>query len=360
MAQNDYAVVVGINTYPNLGDLEGPRHDALDFYAWLLAADGGNVPKANIERIISPQYAQPPDVVAVQPQLDKVDGAFMKIALALKNSAQQAGRLYLYFAGHGFSKAVGDAALLMANVVRGVNTNQHIGGRAYAEWFSKTSYFREVMLVMDCCREDYKLTPPRPVAFDDISGATPGELLLCFATTWSRASREGPWGANNEVRGIFTLALLAGLRGGAARDANGQVKLAHLISFVHEYVAKSESLLPAGQKAQSPRFTPYDPTYDWKFNPPPGEPACNAPEAVPVDHAKPHDYYVVRIAAANGNAGQSFEVVDANQQVVPVAAQTPQEWTWHVKQGFYKVTRSDGASALFEAGGAKETIDVQL
>lgn len=156
MAQNDYAVVVGINTYPSLGNLQGPAHDGRDFYEWLYAADGGNVPDANITTIISPDYPNVPAVEQVQPRIKDVEDAFERIALQLRQSGQQAGRLYLYLAGHGFSKEVDEAALLMAHAVKGVTTNLHIAGRAYANRFSKSSWFREVVLLMDCCREDFK------------------------------------------------------------------------------------------------------------------------------------------------------------------------------------------------------------
>src|SRR6185295_13614089 len=136
MAQNDYAVVVGISTYPDLGSLGGPAKDALDFYAWLLAADGGNVPKAQIAKIVSPEYPNIPQVLEVKPQIGEVENAFQKIAMDLRNG-QQADRLYVYLAGHGFSKEVGEAAVLMANAVKGLTTNLHIAGRAYAERFSK-------------------------------------------------------------------------------------------------------------------------------------------------------------------------------------------------------------------------------
>lgn len=358
MAQNDYAVVVGISTYPDLGSLGGPANDALDFYNWLLAADGGNVPRAQVTRIVSPAYANPPQIMDAEPQIGEVEKAFQKIALDLRQSGQQAGRLYVYLAGHGFSKEVGEAALLMANAVKGLTTNLHIAGRAYAERFSKSSFFREVVLLMDCCREDFKMTTPRPPAIDDISGANPAEIFYGFATTWSRASREGPWGNNNEVRGIFTLALLAGLRGGAKRDANGQISRDNLATFISEYVQKSQPALAPGQKQQNPSFNVSDLNYQWLFNPPAGEAPCNPPAVPAVEPAKPIEY-VVRIPTGNGNAGTTIEVRDV-QQIYPVAQKTPNEWTWRLGQGFYKLTRSDGFSKLFEVGGAKETIDVTL
>ena len=359
MANDDYAVVVGINTYPNLGNLQGPRDDALDFYDWLYAGEGGNVPDANISVIVSPQYANAPALAQVAPRIHQIESVFENLALQFKQHGQQAGRLYLYLAGHGFSKEVNEAAVLMAHAVKGVTTNMHIAGSAYANSLAKTSWFREVVLLMDCCREDFKMTGPRAPVIDNISGNAPAEWLHGFATTWSRSSREGPWGNQQKVRGIFTLALLAGLRGGAKRDENGQVSREHLSAYVHEYVKKSESMLPAGQKAQSPKFSPSDDNYPWKFNALPGEQAINPPRPPSAEQARPPNHYTVQVAAGNGNAGKTFKM-QILQQEYPLAAQTPNAWIWHLAQGYYKLIRSDGASTFVEVTGAEDTIHVQL
>ncbi|MGZ8868421.1 MAG: caspase family protein [Thermoanaerobaculia bacterium] len=369
MAENDYAVVVGINTYPDLGSLGGPANDALDFYEWLLAADGGNVPKKNVALIVSPEYPVIPPVLDAHPRAEQVEQEFLRIAFELKESGVQARRLYLYFAGHGFSKEVDEAAVLMANAARGMSTILHIPGRAYANRFSKTSFFREVVLFMDCCREDFKMTQPRPPVIDDIGGANAAETLFGFAAKWSRASREGPWGKDQKVRGIFTLALLAGLRGGAARDENNQVTLEKLAEFVYNYVSTSLPEPMGEDEKQDPQFAPSSLLYKWKFNPPPGEAPCNvkpadvllvAPDPPVIEPARPPAHYVVNIAAGNGNAGKTFQVTAWDSAVIPVVKQTASTWTWHVPQGYYKVTRSDGASKLFEVGGANETIAVEI
>ena len=43
MANDDWAVVVGVRLYPDLGDLDGPENDAQAFYDWLVAPEGGDV-----------------------------------------------------------------------------------------------------------------------------------------------------------------------------------------------------------------------------------------------------------------------------------------------------------------------------
>ena len=64
---NDYAVIVGAQTYPGLDDptsdafhpLLGPVNDATAFYEWVTSPDGGDVPAANADLIakIYPVYS---------------------------------------------------------------------------------------------------------------------------------------------------------------------------------------------------------------------------------------------------------------------------------------------------------------
>ena len=46
MGKNDWAIVVGIDTYfdPNLPSLKGPANDAQAFYDWVTSPEGGAVP----------------------------------------------------------------------------------------------------------------------------------------------------------------------------------------------------------------------------------------------------------------------------------------------------------------------------
>jgi hypothetical protein len=357
----DYAVVVGINTYPDLGSLSGPTNDALDFREWLLDPAGGNVPGTNIQSFVSEPYAKVPPVLDARPQLQQVENAFLVLLDKVRSSGVAANRLYLYFAGHGFSKDVDDAALLMANAARGVSTTLHIQGGEYAKAFAKAALFDEVVLFMDCCREDFKLTQRRPPVIDDISGAHAAEILYGYAAKWSRASREGPWGKNNAVRGIFTLTLLAGLRGAAKREpGTNQVSATALSAYVVNTVKQSAGTLQPGEEKQEPDLT-WRGAYDWKFNAPPGEPPSNvvpppAPAAgtVVVETAAAPQHFTLTLPVQNGT---TYQLTDSARAAIAPVAQSATEWTWHLPMGYYKVTRSDGVSKLIEAGGMEENLD---
>src|SRR5262249_3248208 len=124
-------------------------------------------------------------------------------------------RLYLYFSGHGCAPRFEEAAVLMANATR--RRVYHLTGMPCADWFYRSGYFEEVVLLMDCCRGRYEkggtYIPPwvdltRPEVVDR------SQRFYGLAAEWSRLARERvlPGG---ESRSVFTMALLAGLRGAA-------------------------------------------------------------------------------------------------------------------------------------------------
>jgi hypothetical protein len=69
-------------------------------------------------------------------------------------------RLYLYFAGHGFTS---DKEVLQSASLVGADTlGSHftdIPGTLYAEAFRKAGLFGEIVLIMDCCRTLMRLAP---------------------------------------------------------------------------------------------------------------------------------------------------------------------------------------------------------
>ena len=150
MAENDYAVVVGICRYPALRELSGPVNDAHSFRDWLVTR--GAVPPGNIELVVTPDNAETMTQRNAQPLRDQV---IMALDAVLGNVGQQgkAGRrLCLFLAGHGYARQVDDAALLMANA--GGGSFPSVSGTQVANWFRASATFDEIVLIMDCCREE--------------------------------------------------------------------------------------------------------------------------------------------------------------------------------------------------------------
>ena len=222
MAADDFGIVVGLNSYPGIGKLEGPEADANDFYEWLTSTRGGDV--QNVRKIVSsdfPSDRKPTDEIAQE--FDDLQGQAFR-----RGFAQRIGRrLYVYVAGHGVGLPFqhdperSDAALLLANATQTNGT--HVMTKVRALYFLNAGIFDEIAVFMDCCRQTVPLNPDYP----NYINANALELLrnqprkfFAFATKWGLKTREKS--INGVVRGVFTVALMKGLRGAAA-DSNGTI-----------------------------------------------------------------------------------------------------------------------------------------
>lgn len=338
MAVNDRAIVVGVKDYPALGNLDGPENDARDFQQWLLDPQGGDVPAANIKRILSSDFGVTANPLDAEPTTMRLERAFDELYDLGNNNGGKAGhRLYIYLAGHGFAPSLEDAALLMANAARG-KSGHHISGKTYANWFRQSAFFDEVVLFMDCCREHSARAGVRPTPYDALVVGAPARYLYGFATEWSRASRERPIGAGGEVRGLFTTALLAGLRGGATRDAAGQVTAETLANFVHSYLPQLTE--QHGIERQDPEFSFYKP------NP-------------IIFSTVPPVLFHLRVTLTGSAIGKAVELLDGAFEAVHGNKASPALWEWHLPTGMYRV-RVDGTSTVLEVLGEGRTVDVTL
>ena len=338
MAANDRAIVVGVKDYPALGNLDGPENDAKDFEQWLLDPQGGDVPADNIKRILSSDFAVTADPLDAEPTTIRLERAFDTLYdLGNTNGGKAGRRLYIYLAGHGFAPSLEDAALLMANAARG-KSGHHISGKTYANWFKQSAFFDEVVLFMDCCREHSARAGVRPTPYDAIVAGAPARHLYGFATEWSRASRERPIGAGGAVRGLFTTALLAGLRGGAPRDAAGQVTAETLADFVHSYLPELTDKY--GAERQDPEFSFY--------------------KVAPIVFSTvPPVLFHLRVTLAGANVGTVPNLLDGSYQAVDGNKTDPALWEWDVPTGMYKI-QVNGTSQVLELLGAGRIVDVTL
>jgi Caspase domain len=254
----NFAVIIGINKYPGIRSLQGPENDAEDFWEWVKSPNGGRVPSDadHLRYIVSSKFPAVSDDSLCPPTLELVDQAFRPIAKAALQNGHVGERLYIFMAGHGFAPGAAfgpnldDAALLMANA--DLNTlGLHIPGGLYAEWFRAAAAFDEVLLFMDCCRDDFGRTPVHFPPFSERTdpGAANVRVLHAYATKWSYSAREKVVNGNGKVRGVFSFAVMEGLRGAAA-DVNGDVTGASLEAYVYNRLPK----LANDNSYQEPRF----------------------------------------------------------------------------------------------------------
>lgn len=222
----DYAVVVGLNDYPQFGSqgrpLKGAIEDATRFAKWLKdTAVGGGLPEKNCKEVLSTADPLGPNKLAV----DLAIGSVISEARA----AGGGRRLYFYFSGHGQARGPTNVALCLAHW-SAMFRYAALSSESYRDMFLKCSPFSEVVIMLDCCRirsidatgGDSEIGCAVPV--DD---AGTKRFMLGFAAEFQNPAMEAEVteGAVGEegpiVRGHFTEALLAGLYGGAATPNGG-------------------------------------------------------------------------------------------------------------------------------------------
>jgi hypothetical protein len=260
----DFALVIGINHYPNYGSsgrpLEGAIRDAKAIWNWLTDQTiGGGLPPENCHLLLSSLNTVDPP----QPRKDKIDEALDKIWQAARK-AQEGGveprRFYFYFSGHGQSLGPEDVALCMSNWARNREAAA-LSVKKYLNFVQECLPFREVVVFLDCCRsrkinaraQESELTCAAP---RDAAGQT--QVFVAYATEFQAAAFEGgpsPPAEDDEpiVHGHFTEALLAALRGGAARPAGG-VTASNLWRYLYRMVPR---IAKRHRHEQSPIISPF-------------------------------------------------------------------------------------------------------
>jgi hypothetical protein len=225
MNEGDFAIVVGIDRYPFLKSLEGPVKDARAFRNWVV--DGAEVPRENVHLITS-SGKDPP-----RPILDQIDDAYMAIFKQAKAGA--ARRLYVYFAGHGCSKEARHLALIMANADL-KTLNRSLNARDYHRDLATLATFPEQIFFYDCCRNYDRRVLGRPPAFtEEEPGAQAAGVVqfVLYGAAFTQYANERKQ-IYSTKRGLFTRALLDGLKGGAASPEAGDwlVRGHRLVEFV--------------------------------------------------------------------------------------------------------------------------------
>jgi hypothetical protein len=238
---NDHALVVGVARYPGLAvrgvsaDLEGPDNDAGAIRDWLVDPDGGGLDQANVTVIRSGDFAATPE----EPAAARIERELSRLEERTRDT--QGGRLYLYFSGHGFAPVLEEGALFTAEAtpVR----PSYVYAHAWLRWFRRAGRFREFVLLMDCCMTYRSSIPVNEVLMTaEVTTGVPGPAFVGVAAQTKQALEHRT--PDGTVHGVFTWALLAGLRGGAA-DERGRVTGTSLKTFLHNALPE---FLPAEVK----------------------------------------------------------------------------------------------------------------
>ena len=227
-AEQDYALVIGIAHYPYLRSLEGPALDAQRIERWLLERAG--LPVGNVEPVISREP------IEERPILEEIDKALGRILRKAKSGAR---RLYVYFAGHGCSEAIGHIALLMANADMD-NLGRSMNATEYQDAMAQR-LFPEQVYLFDCCRNYDRRVMGRGPEFTVDPQAPPVPDLVqvvLYAAGFHEFARESHILWEEKRQGLFTEALLEGMEGAAAVlnevTGEGLVTTDRLIPYVYD------------------------------------------------------------------------------------------------------------------------------
>jgi hypothetical protein len=329
-----HAILLAINSYPGLTDLQGPELDADEFRAWLEAPDGGNVPLANIDVIKSSQFPPDPDPYKAQPAETAFRAALQRLLFngnAFKGRVGE--RLYLFFAGHGFaSRQLNEAALYSAQATK-VDPD-HIAGKRYATRIVNSAAFDEVILIMDCCRDvdlSDSIRDPTMKIPDRQALAANVRVLEAYAAGRGQQARERAFPADGKVRGVFTHALVDALRN-AGGNEEGKLTGTLLKAYIHD---------------RWPSLFDDAATYDAHIGVPTG-----AVDIVFASRAVEPKVEIRIRAASHLPTGTAIVILDAKRAEVARLAYDPAGTKTMLPPSYYKaIAEGTTRTAMFDAAG---------
>jgi len=324
MAKDDFAIVIGIDTYPALRRLRAAVKDSGRFLEWLTSPEGGDVPPDNIRLIQSPtKNSADPLATDTRPLQGEVDQALRDFGV---DNRQRIGRrLYFYFAGHGLGTTFEDVGMLMANATM-TTLRSNIGLKDYRRFLHENGYFDEIIFILDCCRDPAISVgtgvppftyPPPPPAPRPVEG-----FVILAAEFGAKAFEQNQLtNGGTEPRGVLTDALIDGLNGQAA-NSKGEITAFSL----RDYLLKSVPQRAAPPLNQTPSINVL-PTRDLVF--------CVAP--VPMAD--------VRIIAEPGIGGELIlcdgQANELARRAAADAEETKASWVTSIpKNGRYSVSHT--------------------
>ena len=234
---NDCAIVLGISHYEELPELAGPTKDAKAVADWLMDPAGGSVRSENLHLLL--------DHEATRDSVERALGSLVDRA-----RTERLRRLYVYAQGHGYTTDSADVALLFSDGSEKL-PGSAIDLVAFADSFVREGLADEVVLWVDADRRHMRGNPARPPWETQQHAKESASYLYGFAVPAGREAYGVVEPGDSGVHGLFTAALLEGLRGAAA-DSNGRVDSRSLADFVTRRVDKRANEL--GAPGQIPEF----------------------------------------------------------------------------------------------------------
>lgn len=351
MNPDDYAIVIGIRRYPTLGapyppgnphDLQGPERDAEAVYEWLADEEGGGVPEGNRLLVTSKMYPDPfpIELVAGQPKasarpnVDELSGCFGWLIerYSIANRLRLGRRLYVYFAGHGFGVADCDGGVYAANASPGVL--HHFYVQNWFDWLYRNAYFDEFVLWMDACSDPIPINGmPNTAPLPDRRAPdfAQGRRFVVYAARHPLRSVERRM-PDGEIRGVFTYALLKGLRGAAPPDpVTGRVTARTL----RDYLKGNLSAFQPQQDRENPDIG--------------SVPSFGAEDDIEFCAASNSLARVLRFH--HRHLGQQAVILNSSFTTVAAVAVGADPWTVNLPSGIYKLEVAPDIKIFIEMNG---------
>lgn len=354
MNDSDYAIVVGVSRYPTLRapapgaphDLQGPDADAQAMYAWLTDPDGGGVPESQAYLINSALFPNPFAVerlgpttrIKARPDREDIEGTFGWVDACFEACGKMklGRRLTVYFSGHGFS--VGDADGGIYDACASPRKLSHFYVRSWFDRFYRMAMFEEYVLWVDACSDVIPISAPSAamMPIEDSPDMANGRAFVAYSSRGGRLSVERP-GPDGQVHGVFTMALLDGLKGKARDPDTGHVTTdglaRHLRRAMPSYMTDAD--LDNPDIGKEPAFGARD---ELDF----GAPAAD------------DGRIAVTLRFDPRHEGQDVQVLD--NAFAPLEEGVVRDATWEVRlpAGLFKaVVPATGGSLLFEVDGRR-------
>lgn len=351
MNNHDYAIVIGISRYPSLGlphppghpnNLQGPGLDAKEIHDWLAAEDGGGVPEENRYLVTSDMFPDPfeteliagEELIQAKPTSDHLAGCFgwLNRRFEKLNSLRLGRRLYVYFAGHGFSVDDCDGGVYTANANPGIR--HHFYVRSWFDWFYRNAYFDEYVLWMDACSDPILIngTPNEaPLKKSQVPGFENGRRFVAYAAKHPLKSVERKM-PDGRIRGVFTYTLLQGLKGAAADPDSGRITGGTLRDYLRGNLSSFQTQQDRDnpEVGSEPSFGPVD---EIDF----GAPGVKTFERV--------------VRFGNRHTGKAAVILNGRFQPVRQIIVNAATWAVALPTGIYKLEVAPDLTQIFEVNG---------
>jgi len=337
MNQWHFAVVVGINQYPDIRNLKFAKGDAEEFAKWLEDPQGGALPKDNVAVIVAevPDGTSREDAAPTRKEVIKALRKFRdQVDTHIKETPEDwdQTRLYFYVSGHGIAPDPRDAALLMADSGP-EDYGENITCSLLLDYMLRSQPFHQIAVFADCCRERVTGAPlgGLPWTVTERNNGQVLKVIGCATYFGDLAYEPSEEEAKmpDDLRGYFTKALLEGLRGNAPRNEDGYIDSNTLSQYVVRRVGELTSHRPNKQV----------PTMDAD----PGNPITFGQklEAGP-QKAVRHRAHLKFITPYNG----TVELRDGDNTIIDRHNTADGDWNVELPNGLYRVTPENKAAGV--------------